>query len=215
MDQFYTYLHCKPNGDPFYVGKGRRNRAYQLFDSRRSKFHMNIIRKHGAENIGIFIFPCESEDQAFADEVQQIAQLRAEGFELANFTDGGEGHSGKGHVPWNKGKKMSQPAWNKGLRGVTTAWNKGITGKASHSFGNKHTLGRKLPERERQQKSEQLRQYRAQMSQEEKELIAKKLSAANKGQVPWTKGKKNSPETIAKRVATRRRNQLARSSHEN
>jgi hypothetical protein len=88
MKTFYTYLHCKPNGDPFYVGKGFGNRSNKL--AQRNQYHKNIIAKYGVE---IFVFPCESEEQAFADEIQQIAQLRQAGFELCNQTDGGEGIS--------------------------------------------------------------------------------------------------------------------------
>lgn len=137
MTPFYTYLHCKPNGDPFYVGKGTRYRCNDF--SHRNQHHKRIVAKYGRSNIGIFIFPCESESQAHADEIQQIAQLRLDGYELANICNGGEGASGAvrstetrakvaaanqdqkrpawackrmseshiGQIPWNKGKKTS------------------------------------------------------------------------------------------------------------
>ena len=88
--EFYTYLHCSPDGVPFYVGKGCKQRAFNLLSS-RNKDHRNIVSKHGAKNIGVFVFPCDSEDQALTDEVQQIAQLRNEGYELANYSNGGDG----------------------------------------------------------------------------------------------------------------------------
>ena len=76
-NKYYTYLHCKPTGEPFYVGKGcnvggRRSHNF----SQRSQHHKNIVAKYGKANIGIFVFNCDSEAQAFADEIQQIAQLR-------------------------------------------------------------------------------------------------------------------------------------------
>lgn len=92
MKNFYTYLHCKPNGDPFYVGKGFAARAFKF--SIRTQHHKNIVSKYGEGNIGVFVFSCESEEQAFADEIQQIAQLRKEGFTLVNLTNGGEGSTG-------------------------------------------------------------------------------------------------------------------------
>jgi hypothetical protein len=120
MTQFYTYLHCKPNGDPFYVGKGcdsvNTKRSHRF--SCRNQHHKNIVAKYGRKNIGVFIFPCDSEEQAFADERQQISQLRHDGYELCNKTNGGEGPSGltpsdetrtklslanKGKIAWNKG----------------------------------------------------------------------------------------------------------------
>lgn len=91
MQQFYTYVHCKPNGDPFYVGKGTGRRAYDLV--RDNKHHQNVVNKYGADNVGVFIFHCDSEDEALADEVQHIAQLRNEGFDLSNVTAGGDGFS--------------------------------------------------------------------------------------------------------------------------
>lgn len=96
IKKFYTYLHCKPNGDPFYVGKGNGKRSHD-FTCGRNQHHKNIVAKYGKENVGVFVFDCDSEAQALADEVQQIAQLREEGYELCNMTDGGEGASGFKH----------------------------------------------------------------------------------------------------------------------
>lgn len=89
--QFYTYLHCRPDGLPFYVGKGFDNRAYIL--ATRNRHHRNIVAKYGKENIRVFIFHCDSEEQALADEMQQIVSLRKDGYKLANMSDGGEGMS--------------------------------------------------------------------------------------------------------------------------
>jgi hypothetical protein len=92
MEQFYTYLHCKPNGEPFYVGRGHGKRCKNF--NCRNNHHKNIVSKYGKNNILIFIFPCESEQQSIVDEIQQIAQLRREGFDLSNYTNGGEGKAG-------------------------------------------------------------------------------------------------------------------------
>lgn len=96
MKQFYTYLHCKPDGSPFYVGKGFGNRSHNIALN-RNQHHKNIVEKYGRKNIGIFVFACHSEEEAFADEKQQIAQLRASGESLVNQTDGGQGPSGRRH----------------------------------------------------------------------------------------------------------------------
>jgi len=105
MTEFYTYLHCKPDGTPFYVGKGSGRRAYD-FSSKRNQHHKNIIVKYKAENVLVFVFNCDSEQQALVDEVQQIAQLRHYGYDLCNKTDGGEGVSGLKHSEASR-KKMS------------------------------------------------------------------------------------------------------------
>lgn len=91
---FYVYLHCRPDGTPFYVGKGRGRRAYNM-QYRRNPHHLSIIAKHGAENIIVQIFYVDSEAEAFALECRKIAELRAAGVTLANQTDGGEGPSGR------------------------------------------------------------------------------------------------------------------------
>ena len=90
---FYTYLHCKPNGDPFYVGKGSAARGHNVY--RRNPHHRNVVAKYGAKSIKAYIFPCASEREAFEDEVHQISQLRDSGYELVNLTYGGEGPTGR------------------------------------------------------------------------------------------------------------------------
>lgn len=93
MNEFYTYLHCTPDGFPFYVGKGKGNRSID-FRRSRSSWHKGIVKKYGKDNIKVYVFYCESEDQAFKDEIQQIAQLRSLGYKLCNLTNGGDGTSG-------------------------------------------------------------------------------------------------------------------------
>lgn len=82
------------------MGKGRGDRAYGLF--RRNAHHRNTVKKYGAKNIKIFVFPCASEREALENEVQQIAQLRQEGITLCNVTNGGEGTSGFTMSPKSK-----------------------------------------------------------------------------------------------------------------
>jgi|GEM_PF-5062674 predicted GIY-YIG superfamily endonuclease len=83
MEQYYTYLHCKPNGEPFYVGCGKKYRCFN-FEARTEK-HKKIVNRHGKKNIGIFVFHCESRNQALQDEKQQISQLFNQGYKLVNL----------------------------------------------------------------------------------------------------------------------------------
>lgn len=92
MNQFYVYLHKKPDGTPFYVGKGTGNRAYAF--ARRSTWHKNIVAKYGRQNIIIEIINCINESQAFDLEKIYIKQLKNDGVMLVNLTDGGEGCAG-------------------------------------------------------------------------------------------------------------------------
>jgi plasmid stability protein len=91
---FYVYFHCRPDGTPFYVGKGHGRRAYNM-QYRRNPHHLNIIAKYGAENIIVELFPVASEAEAFTLECEKIAELRAAGVKLANQTTGGEGSAGR------------------------------------------------------------------------------------------------------------------------
>lgn len=102
MLQFYTYLHSRPAGTPFYVGKGKGDRA-TLFDCRNAH-HKNIVAKYGQENIDIFIFPRRSERDALETECRWIAQFKREGIALCNQTDGGEGVSGLAHSDETRAK---------------------------------------------------------------------------------------------------------------
>lgn len=143
---FYVYLHCQPNGDPFYVGKGSGKRCREFTVSRTLR-HRNTVAKYGRGNIGVYVFPCDSQEQALDDEARWIAQLRGEGWNLVNVTNGGEGPSGYVHTEEDR-RKMSNAL-----------------------IGNKRVLGQKR-------------------SAETRAKIAQA-----------TTGKKQSAETIAKRVA--------------
>ena len=73
--QFYTYLHCKPDGYPFYIGKGTGKRAHEF--RRRNNRHMKTIAKYGKGNIKVFIFNCNSEKEAFKDEIERVEPFAA------------------------------------------------------------------------------------------------------------------------------------------
>jgi hypothetical protein len=110
MTTFYTYLHCRPDGTPFYVGKGSGPRSNDF--RRRNIHHRNIVAKYGASNIGIFVFHCLSERQAFEDEARHIAQLRNDGCVLTNQTDGGEGAHGAARSPETRRKMAASKFGN-------------------------------------------------------------------------------------------------------
>ena len=137
--QFYTYLHCRPDGTPFYVGKGNNRfgkRSHEF--RRRNQYHQHIVSKYGRENILIYIFPCESEEQAFADEAQQIAQLRQAGYSLCNLTDGGEGSSGRVNTETRSAKlKMAWTPERKAKHKIQMTGNKfgiGNPGPRGHTW---------------------------------------------------------------------------------
>lgn len=119
-NKYYIYFHInKETGLPFYVGKGKDQRAW--CKSRRSQYWNNVVNKYGY-TVDI-IEKNLSEVEAYSKEIIWIAQLKAWNFKLCNFTIGGKGNTGlkftneqrnnlskskKGQIPWNKGKSMSE-----------------------------------------------------------------------------------------------------------
>lgn len=92
MSISYAYLHCKPDGTPFYVGKGVRSR-YKNF-TYRNQYHKRVVAKYGQENILIGKIDCSTNETALELEVGLIKCLKRMGHFLTNITEGGEGNVG-------------------------------------------------------------------------------------------------------------------------
>lgn len=117
---FYGYIHCKPDGTPFYVGKGDEARVSSK-KRYHNKHHMNILKKYGDENILVGKMECSTEEFAFDLECGLIKRLRKMGANIVNLTDGGDGAKGAVRSPetrakmaagkignqWNVGRKYS------------------------------------------------------------------------------------------------------------
>jgi len=101
--EYYVYLHIKADtGEPFYIGKGKKYRAYT--DSKRSQIWNNYKNKYGFDVI--LLEKNLTEEEAFKKEIywiNRIGRLKLNNGLLINLTDGGEGSSGR--IPWNKGLK--------------------------------------------------------------------------------------------------------------
>ncbi len=194
MKQFYTYLHCKPDGTPFYVGKGCGKRSHD-FSHGRNQHHRRVVAKYGRKSIGVFIFLCDSEQQAITDEIIQIAQLRKEGYELVNYTHGGEGVSGLRHSPDSIAKMAAAK------RGKTASLETRNKMAEAHR-GNTYCMGTKQSAETRAKRSAKMKDRPR--GKPTIETLAK-LSASHVGQPAWNKGKPSpfrgvprSPETKAK-----------------
>lgn len=87
--EYYTYIHCRPDGTPFYVGKGHGRRANDL--STRSAWHKSVVAKYGSENIHVGLMSCSSQENAYLLERGIIKCLRRAGVSLVNMTEGGDG----------------------------------------------------------------------------------------------------------------------------
>lgn len=98
---FGAYIHARPDGSVFYAGKGTCKRAKNM---NRNGWHNSIVKKYGKNNIIVKFAPCDSEESAFELEEFIIEVLRAEGIELTNMTNGGEGTSGLACTETKKAK---------------------------------------------------------------------------------------------------------------
>jgi hypothetical protein len=95
---FFVYVDCKPDGTPFYVGKGNLSRL--KLKPRVNRHHANICAKYPDWYRGVAFMG--SEEDAFKKEIDLIASLGRQN--LCNRTNGGEGTSG--HVGWCLGKQI-------------------------------------------------------------------------------------------------------------
>ena len=188
MKQFYTYLHCLPDGTPFYVGKGHGKRCREM-TSGRNKGHHSVTDLIGRENVLVYVFSCDSEEEALSDEIIQIAHLKAEGYWLANRCGGGQGVSGRKQTPEeiarrvlaNTGKKRTPET----CRRISEA-NRGkkrsdeFRAKMSEaSRGNTNQLGKKRSDESRKKMSESA------SSAWLDPALREKMTAGRKGR-PWS-----------------------------
>ncbi len=93
--KFYVYILARPNGVPFYVGKGTGRRMYRHDAEARNNCDCHkcrVIRKvwrDGGDVLRRIVFRTDDEAEAFAREKELIATIGQAA--LTNETPGGEG----------------------------------------------------------------------------------------------------------------------------
>ena len=90
--RFYTYVLRRPDGTPFYVGKGCGERYRWCGNAHAQRVAQEII--DSGQRIGVDRIPAATEEAAFAEEKRLIAlygRIYLGTGTLCNFTDGGEG----------------------------------------------------------------------------------------------------------------------------
>jgi len=191
MNEFYVYLLCYPITElPFYVGKGKGNRAWKHSKFVKSNgcnsFKYNVIRKineQGLEPIIKIIDSNLSEQIAFELEMFMIDMLGRRNNNtgmLTNMTDGGEGVSGYKHSEESK-QRISEA--NKG---------KIISEESKQRMRKPRSEAGRLAIRQAKQNSTYV------VSDETR----KNMSIARKGKPSGRKGKVNSAESNLKRSLT-------------
>jgi hypothetical protein len=209
---YYVYTHSFAGQPPFYVGKGLKIRTTEM--SRRNKYHTNIVKKYGKENIIVKAMLCRDEQHALTLEVKMIAALRNGGVRLTNLTDGGEGMSGWTPSAETRAKMSAvqsnrSPETRAKISAVHTGAIRSPEARAKMSIAAKGKVV-SLETRAKMSiaSSSRTPETRAKLSAAKTGVIFSpetraKLSAA-------AKGKPKSPESIAKGKATRKANKLAK-----
>jgi hypothetical protein len=97
MNNYYTYAYLREDGTPYYIGKGKENRAYV-------KSHkVNLPPKSRI----LYLKQNLTEEEAFKHEIYMIAVFGRKNIGtgvLHNKTNGGEGNSGLIHSEESKNK---------------------------------------------------------------------------------------------------------------
>lgn len=122
MYDFYVYLHRRATDNkPFYVGKGKGQRAWHFCN--RNRYWNNVKEKHGV--IVEVIFDNLTEEESLQVEKDTILELTYFGYPLTNLTSGGESSTPSLETRLKmsasrKGRKMSEESIKK-----TSDWHRG------------------------------------------------------------------------------------------
>jgi hypothetical protein len=176
QNEYYVYLYLREDGTPYYVGKGKGNRAFSL-KRRISPPPKERIIIH-TENL--------SENDAFELEKELIAKYGRKDIGtgiLRNKTDGGDGLAGHIHTQESRNKMSvtQQKLWD----------NCDLKFKAKHSLATKKAMANPEIKAKLSAKMEEVRsrpEYKA--KQASPENIQKRKDGLNK------------PEVVAKISAT-------------
>ena len=96
---FLVYEHWRPDTQScFYVGKGKLRRA-KSFEARNSRYEriVGVLRRLGMTPEIKIVADGLTESDAILLEIERIAYWRRCGIAIANYTDGGDGTSGRFH----------------------------------------------------------------------------------------------------------------------
>jgi len=135
MNTYYTYAYLRDDGTPYYIGKGKGNRAYKHYNHRFSPPENDRI-KILKENL--------SESEAFAEEMRLIAEYGRKDLGtgiLRNMTDGGEGATGRVNSEENRkgiSERMKGNTYAKNRKDLEAIGRKISDAKKGKKFTKEH-----------------------------------------------------------------------------
>lgn len=196
-NRFYTYAYLRKDRTPYYIGKGKGNRAY--------KKYKNEIKIPKDKSRIIVLKQNLTEEEAFKHEIYMIAVLGRKDLGtgiLRNKTDGGEGSVGL-IMPDEAKQKISKVHKGKTLSEehkqilekyrVKKHCEESIEKMRKSKIGNKWNVGRKLSE-EHKEKIRQINLNKV-VSEETKQ----KISQAKKGK-PQNEKQKETIKILSQKV---------------
>ena len=192
-NKFYVYLYLREDETPYYVGKGKDDRAFK-------RRNMKSVQKPTDESRIVIQSKDLSEEDAFTLEKELIAKYGRKDIGtgiLRNRTDGGDGPAGHIHTQESRNKMSvaQQKLWG----------NCDLEFKAKHSLATKKAMANPEIKAKLSAKMEEIRsrpEYKAKqlLAQKEKwkdpEYKRRWKESINK---PESKAKLASPENIQKR----------------
>lgn len=106
MKIYYTYAYLREDGTPYYVGKGCRDRAYNVYSHKKNGIHVPLNK-----NRIIFLKRNLTEEESIKHEQYMIFVLGRKDLEtgiLRNKTNGGDGASGAIRTEKHKSRVRGQ-----------------------------------------------------------------------------------------------------------
>jgi hypothetical protein len=203
--EYYTYAFLREDRTPYYIGKGKGNRAY------RRRYKGEVKPPKDKSRI-LFLKQNLTEEEAFKHEKYMITLLGRKDLGtgiLHNKTDGGEGASGV--IPSDETKRKI----SKALKGKTPSEE---TRKKMSEFQKGKTISKeqkiKLSDlfsgngnpNYGKSCSKETREKIGEANKNPSEETRRKMSEARKGKIPWNKGKTHSEESKRKMSETKKKN---------
>lgn len=138
--RFYTYAYLRPDGRPFYIGKGKGTRAWELHGSKVKRWSPPT-----ADRVLILKWDMATDAEAFAHERYMIGiyGTAGKGWLTMNFTEGGDGTSGYEYTDELRQLRAEQMRGNS--YGSRVDWTPQLRAKVSEAtMGVKKTITAKV-----------------------------------------------------------------------